>query len=266
MNGTAADPTHVSVPGFEGVRVSGALLVARPAAMPWAREALRQYRSLHAAGLSNATLTLAGRGPIPVYNPPGHSSPWAIRRYRRGGGLRFMGDRFVRLGCPRSLRELEASARVRALGIQTPTVMAAAVYPEGPFYRADIVTEYIDDARELADLLLGTADLVVPAAADVRVQALQATSQLVAHMAERGVVHPDLNARNILLRQTSQGMEAILLDLDRCAISDRPEANTGFRLRRRLARSILKLQSSRPRELSDEEMAVILRPDRRSHG
>ena len=175
-----------------------------------------------------------------------------------------MGDRFVRVGRPRSLRELEASVRVRALGIATPRVVAAAVYPDGPFYRTDIVTEYVDDARELADLLLGTADSVVPAA-DVRVQALQCTSQLVAHMAERGVVHPDLNARNILLRQTSQGMEAILLDLDRCAISGRPEANTGSRLRRRLARSIFKLQHSRPGELSEEEIAVILGPDRRSH-
>ena len=199
-----------------------------------------------------------------MYTPPGRGSPCVIRRYRRGGGLRFLGDRFVRVGCPRSLRELEASVRVRALGIATPRVVAVAVYPEGPFYRTDIVTEYIDDARELADLLLGTADWGVPAA-NVRIQALQSTSQLVAHMAERGVVHPDLNARNILLRQTSEGMEAILLDLDRCAISDRPEASTGSRLRRRLARSIFKLEYSRPGEISEQEMAVILRPDRRSH-
>ncbi len=265
MSGTPADPSYVSVPGFEAARAGSVLLVARPGAMRWAREALGQHRSLHAAGLSSATLTLNGRGPIPVlFNPAGEGPPWAIRRYRRGGSMRFMDDRFVRLGRPRSLRELESSVRVRELGIATPQVVAAAVYWAGLFYRADLVTEYVPEARELADVLLGTSDSsILPAAADVRTQALSCTSQLVARMVERGVRHPDLNARNILLTRKSQGMEAILLDLDRCAIGAWPATDAGSRLRRRLARSIVKLQHERPGELSGEEMAVILIGSRR---
>ena len=260
MSGTAANPTYVAVPGFESARVGAALVVTRPEALAWARSALGRHGSLHSAALADATLRLHGRGPIPVMlNPAGEGPAWAVRHYRRGGGMRIMDDRFLRLGRPRSLRELESSVRVRELGITTPRVVAAAVYPVGLFYRADLVTEFVYDARELADVLLGTPDSSVPPAdADTRARALTCTTQLVARMAERGIRHPDLNARNILLAQSSHGMEAILLDLDRCVIGSRSASGDGPGLRRRLARSIRKLQRTRPGGLSDEEMKVIL--------
>ena len=173
--------------------------------------------------------------------------------------MRIMDDRFLLLGKPRSLRELESNVRVRELGITTPRVVAAAVYPAGLFYRADLVTEFVYDARELADVLLGTPDSSAPPAdADMRAQALTCTTQLVARMTEHGIRHPDLNARNILLAQSSHGMEAILLDLDRCAIGRPSAPGDGHGLRRRLARSIRKLQRTRSGGLSGEEMEVIL--------
>ena len=133
--------------------------------------------------------------------------------------MRIMDDRFLRLGRPRSLRELESSVRVRELGITTPRVVAAAVYPAGLFYRADLVTEFVYDARELADVLLGTPDSAVPPSdPETRALALICTDRLVASMVAHGIRHPDLNARNIIVARTSQGMEAILLDLDRCVV------------------------------------------------
>ena len=260
MSGTVAYPTYVAVPGFESARVGAALVVARPEALAWARQALGRHGSLHSAALADATLRLRGRGPIPVMlNPAGEGPAWAVRHYRRGGGMRIMDDRFLRLGKPRSLRELESSVRVRELGITTPRVVAAAVYPAGLFYQADLVTEFVYDARELADVLLGTPDSSAPPAdADMRAQALTCTTQLVARMTEHGIRHPDLNARNILLAQSSHGMEAILLDLDRCAIGRPSAPGDGHGLRRRLARSIRKLQRTRSGGLSGEEMEVIL--------
>ncbi len=260
MSGTVAHPAYVAVPGFESARVGAALVVARPEALAWARDALGRHRSLHAAALADADLCLRGRGPIPVMpNPAGEGPAWAVRHYRRGGGMRIMDDRFLRLGRPRSLRELESSVRVRELGITTPRVVAAAVYPAGPFYRADLVTEFVHDARELADVVLGTPDSSAPPVhADTRAQALTCTTQLMARMTEHGIRHPDLNARNILLAQSSHGMEAILLDLDRCVIDGTSAPDGGQRLRRRLARSIRKLQHSRSGGLSDEEMEAIL--------
>ena len=180
--------------------------------------------------------------------------------------MRIMDDRFLRLGRPRSLRELESSVRVRELGITTPRVVAAAVYPSGLFYRADLVTEFVYDARELADVLLGTPDSSAPPVdADTRAQALTCTIRLVARMTEHGIRHPDLNARNILLAQSSHGMEAILLDLDRCVIDGTSAPDGGQRLRRRLVRSIRKLQHSRSGGLSDEEMEAILTGSEKPH-
>ncbi len=177
--------------------------------------------------------------------------------------MRFLADRFLRLGTPRSLRELESSVRARELGIPSPRVVAAAVYPSGPFYRADLITEFVYDARELADVLLGTSDFSIPPSdADTRALALAGTHRLVASLVAHGVRHPDLNARNILLAPTSQGMEAIVLDLDRCAVSGSSRPGDGERLRRRLARSIRKLERTRSGGLSDEEMEIILKgPD-----
>jgi len=256
-----AHDERIAVPGFESDRVGGTLIVARPEALEWGREALARHGSLHSAALDSATLRLRGRGPIPVIvNPAGQGPAWVVRHYWRGGGMRFLDDRFLRLGRPRSLRELESSARARKLGITTPRVVAAAVYPSGPIYRADLVTEFVYDARELADVLLGTSDRSVAASdADERARALVCVDRLVTRMAENGIRHPDLNARNILLTQTSHGMEAVLLDLDRCVVGGPVAAGDSDRLRLRLARSIRKLQRARSGGLSDEEMEIILK-------
>ena len=254
---------HVSVPGFESAWVEGALVVARPEALEWGRQALAQHGSLHVAAVANATLQLHGRGPIPVIsNPQGEGSAWVVRHYRRGGAMRFLDDRFLRLERPRSLRELESSVRAQEMGITTPRVVAAAVYPSGLFYRADLVTELVYDARELADVLLGTADgSVPPSDRDIRALALTSAHRLITRMVEQGVRHPDLNARNILLTRSGQGAEAILLDLDRCVVGS-PAPGDGERLRRRLTRSVRKLQPGRPGALSEQEMDVLLKgPD-----
>ncbi len=179
--------------------------------------------------------------------------------------MQFLDDRFLRLGTPRSLRELESSVRARDLGIATPRVMAAAVYPSGPFYRADLVTEFVYDARELADVLLGTADSSVPPAdAETRTRALICTNALIRLMVEHGVRHPDLNARNILLTQRPDGMEAVLLDLDRCRVGGTPAPDDEERLRQRLARSIRQLERSRPGSVSAEGMEAIVEGPGRS--
>ena len=251
---------HLTVPGFESDRIEGAFIVARPGALEWIRKALGNHESLHTAALEDATLRLKGRGPIPVIlNPSGTGPAWAVRHYRRGGAMRLLDDRYLRLGAPRSLRELESSVHARALGITTPRVVAAAVYPSGVFYRADLITEFVYDARELADVLLGTPDSAVPPSdPETRALALTCTDRLVASMVAHGIQHPDLNARNILVARTSQGVEAILLDLDRCVVGAAVARGLSDRLRRRLGRSIRKLQRTRSRSLSDEEMEIIL--------
>ena len=138
-------------------------------------------------------------------------------------------------------------------------MVAAAVYPSGPFYRADLVTEFAHDARELVDVLFGTSDSSVPPSdAETRRLALAAVDRLLTRLAEHGVRHPDLNARNILLTRSSHGVEAILLDLDRCVVDDPPAPGDRERLRQRLVRSLRKLGHARPGNVSDEELAILM--------
>ena len=74
---------------------------------------------------------------------------------------------------------------------------------------------------------------------ELRIRALARSGSLIKRMASAGVKHPDLNARNLLLHRTDDGVQPVLIDLDRCAVSERPAAAPS--LLRRLERSARKI-------------------------
>ncbi len=178
--------------------------------------------------------------------------------------MRGFGDRFLRAGRPRSFREVENSTRIVELGFATPRIVAAAVYPKGVLYRADLVTEFVPHARTLADLLFGNRS-DGRASQDARREALACTATLITSLSKAGVHHRDLNARNVLIAREAQHVHAILLDLDKCRVGEtRGPVNAGS-LRRRLARSILKLDRiqrrsdhNHERNLTNDEMRHLL--------
>ena len=65
--------------------------------------------------------------------------------------------------------------------------------------------------------------------------------------------HSDLNARNVLIAREAQQVHAILLDLDGCRVEGRSNPADAGRLRRRLARSIRKLDRTHERSHDDDE-------------
>ena len=67
-------------------------------------------------------------------------------------------DRHLRLGGFRTLEEGRFSEKVRAAGVRTPAVVAAAAYPLGAFYRGDVITEIVPDSSTLAACLLLARD------------------------------------------------------------------------------------------------------------
>ena len=145
--------------GFERLTVGRAQILARVEAVPWSRQAVLDHGTLYRAARASADRTLHGRGPVPVLtNPQGVGPSWVVRRYFRGGFMRAFGDRLLRGGSPRSFVEVENSARIEELGFSTPRIVAAAVYPSGLLYRADLVTELVPHARTLADVLFGKTD------------------------------------------------------------------------------------------------------------
>jgi 3-deoxy-D-manno-octulosonic acid kinase len=186
-------------------------------------------------------------------NPAGVGAKWVVRRYFRGGLMRPFGDRFLRAGRPRSFVELENNARIEELGFTTPRVVAAAAYPSGLVYRADLVTEFVPDARTLGDVLFGSndpSDGRTPE--DLRREALACAAKLITRLSKAGVGHGDLNAENILIARKGEHVHAILIDLDACRVAGPSGVDAGG-LRRRLVRSIRKLERTRQPFQGDSE-------------
>jgi 3-deoxy-D-manno-octulosonic acid kinase len=241
-------------PGFYEAEGPAGWAFARPAAQAWVSEALAQGLMLrqHAAGQPQVR-ALEGRGP--VYVVRGGGAEWVVRPYRRGGAVAgpLLGDRYLRLGPPRPLAEAQASQEARRRAIPTPAVVAGAVYPAGPFYRADLVTEYIPDSRDLAALLFQRP----PADPHERARGLREAGHLIGRMAKAGVEHPDLNAKNILLVGEKWAFTAVLLDLDRCRVDQQLDPLSPLPMLRRLERSLGNLAARAGEPLSERDREVL---------
>ena len=227
---------------------------------------LYQYARQHATGPPFHGRSLA----YPVVPPdaePGErfgSSPatpavWLVRHYWRGGAVaRFLDDQYLRIGTPRPVRELIAAHAALERGVATPRVVAAVVYPAGLYYTADLATELVPETIDLARLSFESR-----LDRDHRTAAWRAAGELVARAAAAGILHRDLNLRNVLIQvpgiaavdpldpypvrprdsdAAAVEVSAVMIDLDRCAV--RPPAR-GRRALRRAMRMAARLHRSR---------------------
>jgi hypothetical protein len=237
--------------GFELAELPGARIVARPGTTGFVTDAVAGAGSLYAFAREAGGDALRGRTAAFALATP--AGDWVVRHYVRGGAVAapLLGDRYARLGEPRPVREADVSDRVRARGVATPEVRAFVLYPAGPFYRADIATVRIPDARDLADLSLG------PDRDDEseRVEAWRAAGRLLRAAFDAGLVHPDLNLRNVLVAGGGSGgggvggdgsggggMRGYLLDLDGARLVQRVSPRHVHMMLQRLHRSRLKLE------------------------
>lgn len=168
---------------------------------------------------------LQGRGrAVVVQTPVGQA---VLRRFRRGGWMAVpLQDRYWRWNAERSrgFREFRLVSQLRKMNLPVPQPLAASFEPEGLFYRAGLLTCLLPQTRQLAELAdtLSFSDW----------KALAAVLQRFFHA---GLVHPDLNARNLLMDDQGQWF---VIDFDRASLRQRPIA--GRRMIERLARSLHK--------------------------
>jgi 3-deoxy-D-manno-octulosonic acid kinase len=226
-------------------------------AADWLESVLATGSSLHdwAAAQEHAK-PLVGRGPMHAVDAPSTGPDarprWAVRRYRRGGlASPVLGERYLRSPNTRPLRELDATVEARARGIPAPAVVAGAIYPSGPFYRADLVTELIPHARTLEALIFGSGGS--PDASDV----LRQAGRLVQRLEQARVLHVDLNAANILLVRGDEASGARVVDFDRCAVLPMGVPEPRGSMRRRLERSLRKLGNRYGRPLTAQEWVAL---------
>jgi 3-deoxy-D-manno-octulosonic acid kinase len=154
-----------------------------------------------------------------------------LRRYLRGGLVaRFVRDRYLFTGWRRSrpLAEFRVLERLAAAGLPVPAPLAGAIRRRGLLYSGSLLTRRIPAAAPLADLIAGHAG---DAALWSRV------GRCVRRFHDAGLVHADLNARNILV---DDGGTVFLIDFDRARIAQ--GARGPFRRNlKRLRRSLVKL-------------------------
>jgi 3-deoxy-D-manno-octulosonic acid kinase len=249
-------------PGFEVVEHPGARVLARPSVVAWVRFVLESGQGLHAAAARDRAATrIEGRLPVFVIpakvrdeNTSGPPVRWAIRHYARGGRIvsALLDDRYLRFFTVRPYHETRASETARNLGISTPRVLAAAYYPKGLFYRADLMTEFVPDSSDLVQTLFDSRRKG-PGGAAERIDALRAAGGLLSKMAAAGIRHRDMNARNVLLEWKGAFPTAHLLDLDRCEVGPAGTSTSVHTMYQRLRRSIRKWESRTGVRITEKE-------------
>ncbi|MCA0377324.1 MAG: hypothetical protein LCH84_16900 [Gemmatimonadetes bacterium] len=170
---------------------------------------VREHGTLYAwASAAPQPQALRGRAPVYVATLPTDGRRVVVRHAWHGGLLApLTGDRF-RFPSRAPIEHANAAA-LRAAGIATTDVLGFARYAAGPgLVRVDVVSAYLPDTADLGMVLACLAPAPTPAAA------LEATHVLLDTLAAAGVVHPDLNVKNILLRARGNAAEALVIDVD----------------------------------------------------
>lgn len=150
----------------------------------------------------------AGRGSALFLDTPFGAA--VLRRYLRGGWpAKVSRDRYLFNGWQRSrpLDEFRILADLATHGLPVPDPLAAMTLRSGPFYTGSLLTRRLETAETLADLL-PACHQDIPMWRDV--------GACIRRFHDFGLVHADLNARNILVDAEGR---VFLIDFDRARIS-----------------------------------------------
>jgi 3-deoxy-D-manno-octulosonic acid kinase len=188
---------------FAGIEHGGARILARQGYQDSAR--LLAERRIFAPVESVG----GGREPHPVVIlPTGEKA--VVRTYRRGGLMRHVNRRLYFAG-NRAFDELRATEHAREGGVRVPRVIAAIEVPAVIGYRALLVTLLVPGTRDAAAWL-------PDAGAEDRAAMLADAGAQIAAMHGAGVVHRDLNLRNLLVGEPAGEPRVHLLDFDRAVV------------------------------------------------
>ncbi|GAA0343131.1 3-deoxy-D-manno-octulosonic acid kinase [Bowmanella denitrificans] len=156
---------------------------------------------------SAGLVTGHSRGRGTTYFIRHNNVPLVFRHYHRGGLVgKLLSDQYLYTGLDscRSFQEFRLLSWMYATGLPVPRPVAAHVQRSGLIYRADLLLEQIERARDLHQLLC-----VAALAKDL----WQKVGRTIAQMHLAQVYHHDLNIHNLIL----DGQRKIwLIDFDRC--------------------------------------------------
>ncbi|MDA9557611.1 3-deoxy-D-manno-octulosonic acid kinase [Vibrio sp.] len=133
--------------------------------------------------------------------------PAALRHYRRGGLFgKLVSDQYwyTTLENTRSYQEYQLLSKLHQQGMPVPRPLAAQIIRSGFIYRADLISEQIQNAKDLVGVLQERA---------LTQEQYINIGQLVKKMHDLQVNHTDLNIHNILLDKNNK---LWLIDFDKC--------------------------------------------------
>ncbi|MEL6428005.1 MAG: lipopolysaccharide kinase InaA family protein [Planctomycetota bacterium] len=151
----------------------------------------------------------SGREPLGLLDLGGRSA--LVRRFVHGGLARRLTGRVFR-DPTRAFRELRASEALRALGIPTPSVLAARAVSVRGGYELSLVVERLAGTRDVGRLFGDVRAGRAPKGALRR--ALVDVGRLISALHGVGFHHADLQPANVLVRSDGE-RGAVVLDLDR---------------------------------------------------
>jgi 3-deoxy-D-manno-octulosonic acid kinase len=223
------------------VSAGPALAEATPAGRRWVSEgwlATVQPLGLLAPGalerwLAQAPAAGVGRDAA-ARVPLGPSGPEAVVRRLRHGGLLgpLLADRYF--SPTRARDELSVTARLRAAGAPVPEPVFALALRRGACWTHVLATVFEEGAVDALAFLASRPD-------EARIlRAAAAIGGAVRRFHDAGGRHPDLHVKNVLLRETRAGAEAIVIDLDRGRVGAPASLRARARELGRLWRSLLK--------------------------
>lgn len=186
-----------------------------------------------------------GRGLIKIFSFQNRQV--VCRKYVHGGLFRAF-TRDLYLSSKRSLNELEVILYLRDEGVPVIRPVCAFVMDEPLRNRLFLVTEYEEDAEDFVEFLR-------KADRKSRLRAIRYLAYLFGRLAVKGVYHPDLHLRNILVKKTGH---ILLLDFDRARRRTITEKDAEKMLWR-LNRYVQKLTDNRVISVTDFERTLFLR-------
>jgi 3-deoxy-D-manno-octulosonic acid kinase len=185
-----------------------------------------------------------------------------IRRFRRGGAMRWLGDLYFGVR-PRPLREFAVLLRARRRGLPVPDPLAAVVE------RTALVAYR---GRLFMREIVGGAPILrwLDDAADGGAAILPRLAHALRELHDAGLDHPDLNLENVLVVSRPYGPRIVFVDLDRARLGTSSlGAAARRRALRRLRRSAAKLDPAGrllPASALDRIEALYWDPQREARG
>ena len=188
-----------------------------------------------------------GRAQVTYFSHQGKTL--VLKHYYRGGMVAsFLKDQYLGFNVEntRSFKEWRLLKRLLDFGLPVPEAVAARAIRGPGYFRADLITQKIEDARTLADVLSSEK---LDAASWQRIG--DCIKQFHAH----DVYHADLNARNILLAEG----QVNLIDFDNSYIRSGSDAWKQANLAR-LHRSLMKFKNNQSKfHFEDSDWEALLK-------